>query len=60
MQPQKNSRHSWTLPLRSASAEPKQTQNSVNEARQVNKLRMMMNAVQSLNSQQQATPSSQS
>ncbi len=51
MQPPKNSRHSWKLPLRNASAEQKPKQNGVDEAKKVNKLRMMLNAVQSLNSQ---------
>ena len=52
MQHQKNNKLSSMQPLQNASATQKPRQNSVDETRQLNKLRMLYNAVQSLNNQQ--------
>ena len=52
MQHQENNKPSSMQPLQNASATQKPRQNSVDETRQLNKLRMLYNAVQSLNNQQ--------
>ena len=52
MQHQENNKPSSMQPLQNASASQKPRQDSVEETRQLNKLRMLYNAVQSLNSQQ--------
>ena len=53
MQHQENNKPSSMQPLQNASASQKPRQDSVEETRQLNKLRMLYNAVQSLNSQQE-------